>query len=83
MILPLYSQNHLMTEVGRDLQRSSGPSLPLQQGHLEPVLLPRAMSRHLLTISKHGDSTSFLDNLCQCSLTHTLKKGFLTFRGIP
>lgn len=41
------SQSHRMAEVGRDLWGSSGPSLLLQQSH--PALVPRAMSRWLLT----------------------------------
>jgi len=43
--------------------------------------LPGTMSRWLLSISKVGDSTTSLGNLCQCSVTFTVKKHFLTFRG--
>ncbi|XP_074997864.1 armadillo repeat-containing protein 1 isoform X2 [Calonectris borealis] len=39
------------------------------------------MSRQLLNISKGGDSTTSLANLCQCSVTLTVKKCFLLFRG--
>ena len=31
------SQNHRMVEAERDLWRSSGPTLLLKQGHLEPA----------------------------------------------
>jgi len=41
--------------------------------------LPRTVSRWLLNISKEGDSTASLGNLCQCSVT--AKKCFLMFRG--
>jgi len=33
-----YAQNHRLTEVGRDLWRSSGPTPLIKQGHLEPVV---------------------------------------------
>ena len=38
-------------------------------------------SRWVLNISKEGDSTTSLGNLCQCSVTFTVKKHFLMFRG--
>jgi len=33
----MFSQNHRLVEVGRDLRRSSCPTLLLKQVHLEPV----------------------------------------------
>lgn len=45
--------------------------------------LPRIMFRWLLDISKGRDSTTFLGCLCQCSVTPTVKKCFLMFRGNP
>lgn len=42
--------------------------------------LPRTMSRSLLKISKEGDFTTSLGNLCQCFITHTVWKCFLMFR---
>ena len=47
-------------------------SKPLpKQGHLE--LLPRTVSRWLLSISKDGDSTASLGSLLQCSVILTVK----------
>ena len=43
--------------------------------------LPRNMFRWLLSISKDGDSTTCLGNLCQCSVTRTVKKCFPMLRG--
>lgn len=42
--------------------------------------LLRTVSRWLLQISKDEDSTTSLSNLCQCSITFTVKKRFLVFR---
>lgn len=39
------------------------------------------MPRHLLDISKDGELTSSCWNLCQSSVTFTVKKSFLMFRG--
>ena len=49
----------------------------LKQDHLKP----RTMSRKLLNISRDGDSTTSLCNLCQCLVTLTVTKCFLMFRG--
>lgn len=38
-----------------------------------PSRLPRTVSRQVLKISKAGDSTTSLDNLCQFSITCTIK----------
>lgn len=38
------------------------------------------MSSHLLKFPKEGDSITPMGNLCQCSITHTVKKQFLMFR---
>jgi len=62
-------ENHRMTEVGRDLLRSSSPNLLLKQGHLKAVLQDQDKSRQLLSISKDGDSTDSLSNFCWCSVT--------------
>ena len=51
-------QNHRMAELGRDLCRSSCPATSRR--------LHRTISRWLLSISKDGDSTTSLGNLCQC-----------------
>ena len=42
--------------------------------------LLRTMFRQLLNISKDGDRTTSLGNLCQSSITLTVKRGFLMFR---
>ena len=52
-----------ITEWSRHLWRSSGPTSLLKQGHLEQVA--RTMLRWLLNISKEGDSTTPVGNLCQ------------------
>jgi len=67
-----------MVEVGRDLWRLLGPSLLLRQGHLEPVV--QDCPDDFLSICEDGDFTASLGNLCQCSVTLTMKKDFLTFR---
>ena len=41
LIYYLFSQNHRMAEVGRELWRSSGPIPLLEQGNLEPVAQDR------------------------------------------
>ena len=43
--------------------------------------LPRTMSRRLLNFSKDGDTTASPGNLCQCSVTLSVTKCFLMFRG--
>lgn len=62
---------------------------PASGGHLVQPLcssweiqsrVPRPMFRLLLKISKEETTTS-LDNLYQCSVTCTIKKHFLTFKG--
>ena len=35
---PIFPQNHSTAELGRDLWRSSSATLPLKQGHLQPVV---------------------------------------------
>jgi len=68
-----------MVEVGGDVWRSSGPIPLLKQGHLEPLA-----QEHVWTawsISKDGDPTTSLGKLPQCSVTLTVKKCFLMFRG--
>lgn len=62
-----------MVEAGKDLWRSFG-QISLLKTHL-----PKTMSRRLLHISKDEDSKTFLSNLCQCSVTITVKKYFLMF----
>jgi len=63
-----------MIEVGRDLWRSFCPFPLLRQGHLEQAA---SVCRCLLNISKEGDSTASQGNLCQCSVTFTVKKCLL------
>jgi len=74
------SQNHITVEAGRHLWRSSCPNSLVSQGHLE-----RVAQDYLQTvfgcISKEGDSTACMDNLYQSSVTLTVKKCFLMFRG--
>jgi len=48
----------------------------------EHLVLPRTTFTRLLNISKEKNSTVSLGNLCQCLVTLTVKKCFLTFRGI-
>lgn len=50
----------------------------LKQGH--PEVISRTMYRWLLNVSKDADSITPLGNLCQCSVTFTVKKPFLIFR---
>ena len=69
-----------MTEVGRDLCRSSGRA-PLCSSKATQSRLLSTVSRRLLHIAKGGDSTASLGNLCQGSVTLTGKKCFLMFRG--
>lgn len=65
-------------EVCRDFWRSPGPStLSSATQHK----FPRPMSSWLLRISKVRDSTTSLGKLCWCSVTLTVKKSFLIFRG--
>jgi len=66
------SQNHRQVEVGRDVWRTSGPSLLLEQGHLEPV--PQDLVQMALNTFKDRDSTTFLGNLCQCFVNLTVNK---------
>lgn len=44
-------------------------------------MLSRAMSRHVLDISKNGELTTSCLNLCQSSVTLTIKQSFLVFHG--
>ena len=73
--------NHRMVDVGRDLG-----------GHLvqapcstraTSIHLPTTVSRQLWSLSKDGDSTASLGNLCQCLVTPIVKNCFLMFRGKP
>lgn len=66
-------------EVRRGLWSSFHPTLPPQHSQLEPF---STRSRELLNISTVGDSTTSLGNLSQCSITLTVKKCPLMFRGI-
>ena len=59
------SQNHRITGVGRDLQRSQSPTPLLKQVAYSGS--HRKASRWVLNISK-GDSTTSLSNLIQCLL---------------
>lgn len=66
---------HRMVEVVRKLWRWSGPISLLEHSHL-----PRTTSRQLLYLSKDGNSTTSLDNLCKCLVSCTMRKCFLIFR---
>ena len=68
-----------MAEVGRDLWRSSGPTLPAQSRVNHSWLL-RTVSSQLFNISKEGDPTTSLGNLLQCSVCLTVKKRFLILK---
>ena len=74
-------------EVPRTLQRvteslklegTAGRHLvqPPCSGRAAESWLPRTMAKQLLNISKNGESTTSLGNLCQCLVTLTLKKVF-------
>lgn len=68
-----------MIEVEREFWGLCGPALLLQPSH--PEWAARIMICWLLNISKGRDSTTLLGCLCQCSVTPTVKKYFLMFRG--
>lgn len=63
-----FSPNHRMGEAGRDL-RSSGPRPLLKQDHVEQAVHDHIQM--LQNISKDGDSTASMGNLCQCLVTFT------------
>lgn len=63
-----FSLNRRMDEAGRDL-RSSGPRPLFMQDHVEQAVHDHIQM--LQNISKDGDSTMFLGNLCQCLVTYT------------
>jgi len=73
------SQNGRMVEAGRDLWRSSRPTPLLKQGHLE-LVAQECVFRWLLSVSEDGYSTTSMGNLCQCSVTLTVRKCFSIFR---
>ena len=72
------SQDCRMFEIARDHWRSSSPISLLNQGHLKSVA--QNYVQMALEISKTGDSTTSLGNLCQCSVTLTVKMCFLMLR---
>lgn len=63
--------NHRTVEVGRKLWGSPGPD-PCSS-RVSQSKVPMTVSSHVLNTSV-GDSTASLGNLCQCSVTQTLKK---------
>jgi len=65
-------------EVCRDFWRLPGPTTLSRATQHK---FPRPISRWLLRISKMRDSTISLGKLWQCSVTLTVKKSFLMFRG--
>lgn len=72
------AQNYRITRAGWDLWRSSSPT-PLKQFPDSRLLGYRKASKHVLHISKEGDSTT---SLFQFSITLNVKKFFLMFRWI-
>lgn len=66
-------------EIGGDLWRSSGPTCPLRQAHVEHIARDHVQLA-LLKTSRNGDSTSSLGNLCQRSITLTANKSCLMLR---
>jgi len=75
------SQNYRIAEVGRDLWGASGLIPLLKQGHPELVALDRVQAD--LNISKDGDSTTSLGNLCKCLVTLTVKKQYCSITIWP
>ena len=69
---------HTTAEVGRDVWRYLIQSL-FKQGH--PAQGAHDHVQMAFEDLQGGDFTTFLDNLCQCSKTHTVMKSFLIFRG--
>lgn len=66
------SQNHKVAETGRDLW-SAGPTLLLRTTENQ---LPRTISRQILSISRDGESITFLGNMFKCLVTLTVEKHF-------
>lgn len=64
-----------MVEIGTDIWR---PPCPWSSKATQNWL-PRTISKSLLRISKEGDHTTSLGNLCQYSVTYTALKCFLIF----
>lgn len=60
-------QSHRPVQVGRDLWRSPAATPLLKQGHQEPVAQDHIQTA--LYISRDGDSTASLGNLCHCLVT--------------
>lgn len=54
-----------MAKAGRDCWRLFGPMSLLRQGHLQPAIQDWC----LVNVSKDGDPTTILGNLCQCLVT--------------
>lgn len=74
----LQPQDHRMSKVGRDLCSPSGPASLPKQRHPK-----KGAQAHIKAVFEdlQEDSTTFLSNLCQCSVTRTVQKCFLVFRG--
>jgi len=68
-----------MFGVRMDFWSSFVPHPPSQSG-TPSSKLPKTMSRQIMKISKQWDSTTSQGNLCQCYITHTVKKLLLRFR---
>lgn len=62
--------------------RLEGISGPQSKPPAEDRLFTTMLSK-VFNISRDGDSIAFLGNLCQCTVTLTVKKYFLMFRGNP
>jgi len=72
------SQNNRMAWVGRDLERSSSPTLPAMSRDIFTLIrLHRAPSNPTLSVSRDGASTTSLGNQFQCFSTLIVKNFFL------
>lgn len=71
------SQNQIVTEIGKDLRRSSSPIPMLKQ--VPYSVLHMEASWRVLNIFRERDSTASPGSLFQCSVTVKARKIFLMF----